>query len=624
MAYMLALAFCTIIAVPHLPRLHHPTIYSDDVARIADLQAYPLHLLWFRPFNEHMAPFFQTVSWVAWQAAGEDLPRAPLALTLASYLPFLLCLVLLPVWIRRETGSRTAALATVAVFSLSPLYAEAVLWYSASSFTWALLWTMIVLFCAGAAGGPSGWVASSGMLLGAVLAPACSTIGLLAGPLGTFRLMAGAGARDQPRIRKWSTLCLPVAGTMLYLVISSAFRYDRVIRADLDRESRIGQGIVLALQAPMARLVPGTFGLQDADRWLPPALTLALTALGTVAVIAWAARSPHRELATVALGLILGGYLLTYPVRNRHSAHWLFHNERFHLFPQLGLALLLALGTRRWAGWLDTRRLPRLAATTGLALVFLGIQHPQFTRLVSIYDYPEQRQTLAALQHLGLLCRAGHVSQPQCIAAVPPVWARWFQPEYNGLWMIPAPRVVSGAARSDAQVQRMLLGALSASERQALWGGMDVSSYAQRAEDIAGANPASVAVGQLVETDHTRSVRLPLGMGMRRYTMTGWPASLDFELVPTESSTDREPGVPRFLCLPCGPSAEPLEIWWARAGGDWSPLRCVRFRPDPEKPPREWALPLAQIPHWDPAAASRIRIRFAAAPVAIGTPRLLR
>jgi hypothetical protein len=171
----------------------------------------------------------------------------------------------------------------------------------------------------------------------------------------------------------------------------------------------------------MARLIPGTLGLQDADRWLRPALTLALTALGTIAVITWAARSQHRGLAAAALGLILGGYLLTYPVRIRHGAHWLFHNERFYLFPQLGLSLLLALGTRRWASWLDTRRLPRLATTTGLALAFLGIQRPQFTRLVSIYDYPEQRQTLAALQRLGLVCRAGHVSQPQCIAAVPRV-----------------------------------------------------------------------------------------------------------------------------------------------------------------------------------------------------------
>jgi hypothetical protein len=170
----------------------------------------------------------------------------------------------------------------------------------------------------------------------------------------------------------------------------------------------------------------------------------------------------------------------------------------------------------------------------------------------------------------------------------------------------------------------MLLSELSASERQALWGGMDVSSYAQRTVHIAGANPACVAVGQLVETDNAYAGQLPLGMGMRRYTMTGWPAPLDFELMPTESSTDGDLGVPRFLCLPCGPSSEPLEIWWARGRADWSPLRCARFRPDPEQPPHECALPLAPIPHWDPAAASRLRIRFAARPVAIGTPRLLR
>jgi hypothetical protein len=354
---------------------------------------------------------------------------------------------------------------------------------------------------------------------------------------------------------------------------------------------------------------------------------LALTGFGLIATIVWAARSPKRGQIATALGLILGGYLLTYPFRYRFYTRWLLWQDRLHLFPQLGLVLLLALGARRWLRRFDAHRLAGLAVSASLGIILLAVQLGRFEdRVRQTYRIPEQRRTLAALERLGSLCRAGNVSQAQCVAALAPVWARWFQIEFNGLWMVPAPIKVSGPARSDTQVHQLLLKQLSMTERQALWGGLDVSRYLKSTEDLAGADSNCMAVGRLVETDHTYSVRLPYGMGMRRYTMTGWPAYVDFELTPPESSNqaDTGAGAPRFLCLPCGPSPEPLELWWAHGGADWSPLRCVRFRPDARESPREWALPLDQIPHWDPADAGRIRIRFVAGPVAIGEPRLLR
>src|SRR5512135_1425057 len=121
---LLILAFIAIFLVPHLSRIRHPSIYGDDIQRIADLQTRPLSALWFRPFNEHMAPFFETVSWATWQISGRKLTHAPLAFTLASYVPFVLCLGLFGWWVRLETSSRTTALASTALFGLSPLYAE--------------------------------------------------------------------------------------------------------------------------------------------------------------------------------------------------------------------------------------------------------------------------------------------------------------------------------------------------------------------------------------------------------------------------------------------------------------------------------------------------------------------
>jgi hypothetical protein len=610
--------FIAILVVPHLSRIRHASIYSDDVQRIADLQTRPLSALWFRPFNEHMAPFYETVSWLTWQVAGRDLTHAPLAFTLASYVPFVLCLGLLAWWVRFETSSLTTALTSTVLFGLSPLYAETVFWYSASGFTWALFWTMIALLGAGSAEGARGRAHRLGLLIGSLLAPACSAVGLLAGPLGTLRL--AAGRRD--RQRGWFTVVIPTTGTLIYLAVCSAFRYYHVIKSGIYRDSDIAGGLLLALRAPTARLMPGTFGFHDVDLWLPPSLNLALTGLGLIAIIPWATRSPQRGLIAAALGLILGGYALTYPFRNHHGAHWLFQNERFHLFPQLGLVVLIALVARRWLSRFDQRPLAGLVVATGLAVLLLGIHIGRFENLVRTYRFPEQRRTLAALERLGVICRARNVARQQCIAALEPVWTHWFQPEYNGLWMVPAPTQVSG--RPDLQVQQILLEQLTATERKALWGGMDISRYLSSTEDLVGASPDCVAVGRLVETDHAHCGQLPLGMGMRQYTMTGWPAYLEFELTPPESSKGAGPSSPRFLCLPCGPSPEPLEIWWAKRGERWSSARCVRFRPDPKQSPREWAFPLDRIPHWDPTDAGRIRIRFVAAPIAIGEPRLLR
>src|SRR3954447_17089654 len=80
---------------PYLARLKAPSLYTDDVVRIVQLQTMPLHRLLFLPFNEHMAPLFQGLSWLIWHLAGGTLVHAPLAFTLVSYIPYVLSLGLL-------------------------------------------------------------------------------------------------------------------------------------------------------------------------------------------------------------------------------------------------------------------------------------------------------------------------------------------------------------------------------------------------------------------------------------------------------------------------------------------------------------------------------------------------
>jgi hypothetical protein len=45
--------------------------------------------------------------------------------------------------VRREADAATTALAAVALFGLSGVYAETIDWYSPSSFMWVLMWTLV-------------------------------------------------------------------------------------------------------------------------------------------------------------------------------------------------------------------------------------------------------------------------------------------------------------------------------------------------------------------------------------------------------------------------------------------------------------------------------------------------
>ena len=254
-----ALAFVAVCLGPHWHRLQHPSLFTDDVVRIGDLQTKPLAVLLFRPIQEHMAPVFETVSWVTWQLAGQRLSNAPLVFTLMSYVPFLLCLLLVAMVLRRELGSPTTALVAVAAFSLSSLHSETIYWYSASSFTWALVWTLMCLLWAGRAASGQGSYALAGSAVAAALAPACSAIGMLAGPLGLLRVGL---TPDRPRrftLRK--AALVPLLGTLLYLALCSVFRYQDVLKGSLEKRADFGSGMLYALSAPTNVLVPGLVGL---------------------------------------------------------------------------------------------------------------------------------------------------------------------------------------------------------------------------------------------------------------------------------------------------------------------------------------------------------------------------
>ena len=601
----LVLAVCL---VPLSARMRFPSLYADDVVRIEQLQTTPLRSLLFLPFNEHMAPLFQAVSWITWQIAGRSLARAPLASTVASYVPFWLTLGMLAWVVRRETRSGATALAAVAIFSISWLAIEVVYWYSASSFTWALLMTLVAWAAAGASG--SGLRRRFGLpavAIASALAPAFSAIGLLAGPVAAVR-----GAIDEGRLsRRCWAIVAPAAGLVAYLLMCGLFRHHDVVASSLQRQANFGPGLAAAARAPMEALVPALFGV-PVGRGPALALGLALCAAALTG-LAWQARRCEADRPLVIGGLVLvyGGYALAFCARPDEPGHPAIQTQRYHLFPMLGLVFLLAPTLRRVFSRLDVQRVHRLWAVLSLAVALLLSHQAEVRGRGRFFRHVDQVRTLAALDRLGAVCAELGVTRRQALAALDPIETEWTPKNCSALTMI-AP----GPAQSliaDACVKSTLLAALSFEERQSICGGMDASPYLRPVANAAGV----VAVGRLVKT--YRVIEKSPG----RYETPGYPAFAEYVIEGSPTSAARAIG---FTGAKPG---EWIEFWWRGDQSPWSETRSIRLRPPP--PPELAAavtslrLPRDCLPHWNPAEASRFRVLYhTAGEVALEAPRLLR
>ena len=265
----LAVLFVSLCLLPHAARLRFPSLVGDDVLRVENLQAHPLRMLWFRPFNEHMAPIFETVSWVTWRLAGRRLAAAPWAFTVSSFMPFVFCLGALGDLARRAFGSVTTALVAVALFALTPAYFEVVAWYSASSFAWALLFTLLAMRCSVEMRGADTPRACWGAAMSALAAPACSAIGLLAGPAAALVAWKGRDPWERPRLRAAAWASTPLAGSLAYLGLMSLFRYHAVLISSSRRMLDLGNGLTCVARGPSYLVATSLLGVSNADRWMP-------------------------------------------------------------------------------------------------------------------------------------------------------------------------------------------------------------------------------------------------------------------------------------------------------------------------------------------------------------------
>ncbi len=604
-----------IVAVlPWLGRLGRPNIIGDDIQRIVDLQTLTLPQRLARPFNEHLAPLFELFSALTWDASGRTLAGVPLSFTLASLAPYAITLALLFLLMRREWGSRLAAGLALIVFASTPVYAECVWWFSASTFTWALALSLGSLILASAASEKSSLPAAIGACLACFLAPMGSAIGLLAGPAAALRAWP---TQDRDRPIRWSlTLAaLPMVGTILNLGLSSLMRYHEVVAQSVSGSNDILGGLARSLQAPLYVVLTSFGGVLRADRMTSLAGGLAFLIPAAI-WFAWTLRrsSPlQRRWLWIGALWVASGYVLIYGFRTHLvGPERLVTVQRYHLFPFTGLVFILTAASaphlRRWAAQPGSGSLVLLT----LALVLMFISRPVMRDRLNYYrTQSDQRATMGMLDRLADASAKLGFTREQVIAALPPIEPRWGIEGENILKMLPV-TIDRGTPMDPSAVRAAVVAALPAEDRVWLLSDMDATGLLLSRGD---APPAGAP---------RETARLVRNSGMEalqgdRYRSRGWPSHLEFAFGP-----DRPQGPARTLILPGLAAAGPMELWWAAEGEDWSDDRRVLIRPGAAGV-AERALPLDRLPA--PAGRPPARIRVsprAAGEVAIGAPQIIR
>ena len=569
--------FVLVMMLPVLTRLRHPTLLGDDITRLVDLIRLPFitHLL--MPYGDHSAPLFQLVSSLAWESSGHDIRLAPLAFCVASVTPWLLVLVLLGLWLKRETGSTTAALAAVAIVAQSPLVLEAVWWYSASSFLWAIAGILAaVLGASGLTRRPRRSLVLIG--IGCALGPAGTTLGVLALPLAVLR--AGIEPGASRRMKALAVLAAAAGLTshtligmmgdseIAYASVSGRFRLDPV--GGLEHALTVPGRILW----PSALGVPATWTAAPMSAWLrwgAGALALA----GMAALAAWPRARWDRRLVLVGAAMIYSCYFLTYTSR-MHMYKLGYWTEaelvykfaaRYHVLPLIGLAATVAALLSAWPmiRRCDARRgLPALIGTA-VGLVMFALHAQEAAQWRWMLHASDQQATFEALHRVGVVARDEGISRGQLLRIFDPAYRPWnasvrgnrpYAFHIMNLAIQAPERVVR--LIPDAEARSLLTTRLTTAERICLGAGSCPSAKPPRSlPDL-----QTLAVARRTEVSKASEIQ------PGRFRLTEAPSYIEYEFDPTTEA--------KFLSLPGLDADQDVVVAWQAASGEWR--QCQSFR----------------------------------------------
>lgn len=618
--------FVVVAMLPVLKRLRHPTLLGDDITRVVDLIKFPFltHLL--MPYGDHSAPLFQLVSSLTWEIAGHDLRLAPLAFCAASVTPWLLVLALLGVWLKRETGSSTAALTAVAIVAQSPLVLETVWWYSASSFSWAIAGILAaVLGASELARRPRTALALIG--IGCALGPAGTTLGILALPLAILRAAIEPGASRRMKVLAvlaaaaglTSHTLVGMMGTsdVAYVSTSGRFRLDPV--GGLEQALTVPGRILW----PSALGIPASWGAAPMSTWLRVGAG-ALALAGILALAAWPRARWDRRLVLVGAAMIYACYFLTFTSR-MHMYKLGYWTEaelvykfaaRYHVLPLIGLAATVAALLSSWPmiRRCDARRgLPMLVGTC-VGLVMFAVQAREATQWDWMLSQPDQKATFEALHRVGVVARDEGIPRSQLLRIFDPAYRTWnASVQINRPYAFHIMRLAIQAPERvehlipDAEARRLLTTRLTAAERT--W--LGASSCPSGKLPDSSSDLQTLAVARRTEVFKASEVQ------PGRFRLTEAPSYIEYEFDPTTEA--------KFLSLPGLNADQDLVVAWQVPSGEWRQCQSFRlFRS--HLGDGDAVVDLARLIHLQDRPISRIRIYFTnSGELALdGLPRLLR
>jgi hypothetical protein len=622
------LSFVLVVLFPLFVRIRQPTILGDDVVRIADLIRFPFRELVFLPFSEHVAPCFQLVSWLVWQLIGHDVRLAPVGFTAASVVAWALVLFLLGVFLVRETGSRTASLVALALVAQSPLVLETAWWYSSSSFSWAVAGILIVVLGAGSlARRPCAalcWIA-----IGSALAPAGTTLGIMAAPLAIARTVL---LRGVSRLTKLAAVAVALIGLLAYEEVCNLagdvpLGSARMKKVDMHDPLA---GLGYAVSVPGRVLLPSTIGIPASLLVEPqsPALVsgAAICALAAIASLAAYRRAGwNRRLILFGCICIYINYILIYCSRAGFVKSGLWTEAqllyewggRYHILPLVGLAAVIAAVLARWPLLERCDRQRGLPAAIGAAvgLLFLIVQTGERKQKDWMLNQPDQRGTLAVLYRVGEVARAEGITRAQLQRIVEPAWRAWNASLlHDRPWAFPLVMMIANVPEESAQV---LTDADARSRLQA--------RLTQRERNVLGSeacvslNPARITPGTHI-VSIGRRVQLCATQEIRPGRFRGDYATASYLEYEFDSGMQA-----RYLALPGLEADQDVLVSWCESAGRWRPGQSVRWlRPHQTDEPA--VIDFQRLIQWSGKPVARVRISFTrTGELALGgAPRLLR
>jgi hypothetical protein len=390
--------------------------------------------------NEHAMPLGRLTTWLVVILSG-NMARLPFVAGLQGLLALLVGMWLVYLLVKRELGHPFFGLVAMAFFGVTTIYQQAVYWFAASFSLLALDTLLLGLLAAQSWRRSRRWQHILLTVLCAFLAPMWFASGVLVGPLLSLYLLVTP--RNQPEApatkppsRWWAAV--PLLSTVAFLAISLPLTARQIMHLEHYGDEtalqafRPGNGILHTGHAMIENLVLGTFGISGVV--LPVVVDFGLLIALILALSPWWRKASRPDLLVLGLAMILLSYLLTYSARgawdwgemgqpNFTLPNW----SRYHLFPQLGLVLMVLAIAPRWQNWLgDLRADGRLSdwqrrLVVFLALILLLIHLPRgiAARWKAFEDFPWQQGQLTWIDNVETVCRRERVAAESVKSVLP-------------------------------------------------------------------------------------------------------------------------------------------------------------------------------------------------------------